>query len=99
MQDDREKKRLELLERKKENQRLLDEESARLRGKSQKEAGSGGKVTRAQIEETLENEQQQHDKEQLKPKGKVLVEDDKVRWLELRWNFSGDKIQSSSIVF
>lgn len=99
MQDDREKKRLELLERKKENQRLLDEESARLRGKSQKEAGSGGKVTRAQIEETLENEQQQHDKEQLKPKGKVLVEDDKVRWLELRWNFSGDQIQSSSIVF
>ncbi|XP_038571516.1 coiled-coil domain-containing protein 124 [Micropterus salmoides] len=72
--DDREKKRLELLERKKENQRLLDEESARLRGKSQKEAGSGGKVTRAQIEETLENEQQQHDKEQLKPKEKSHLE-------------------------
>ncbi|XP_070764342.1 coiled-coil domain-containing protein 124 [Enoplosus armatus] len=70
--DDKEKKRLELLERKKENQRLLDEESARLRGKSQKEAGAGGKVTRAQIEEALENEQQEQD--QLKPKEKSHLE-------------------------
>ncbi|XP_047443361.1 coiled-coil domain-containing protein 124 [Mugil cephalus] len=66
--DDKEKKRLELLERKKENQRLLDEEAARLKGKSQKEAAAG-KVTRAQIEETLLNEQQQQE-QQPKPKEK-----------------------------
>lgn len=55
--DDKEKKRIELLERKKENQRLLDEESTKLKGKGgQKEVV--GKVTRAQIEETLQNEQQ-----------------------------------------
>lgn len=65
--DDKEKKRLELLERKKENQRLLDEEAARLKGKSQKEAA--GKVTRAQIEETLQNELQQQE-QQPKPKEK-----------------------------
>ncbi|XP_071342082.1 coiled-coil domain-containing protein 124 [Trachinotus anak] len=70
--DDKEKRRLELLERKKENQRLLDEENARLRGKAQKEAAAGGKVTRAQIEETLQNEQQQQ--EQLKPKEKSHLE-------------------------
>ncbi|XP_061593181.1 coiled-coil domain-containing protein 124 [Cololabis saira] len=60
--DDKEKKRLELLERKKENQRLLDEESARIKGKREREAAAAsaaGKVTRAQIEEMLENEQQQ----------------------------------------
>ncbi|XP_030582955.1 coiled-coil domain-containing protein 124 [Archocentrus centrarchus] len=68
--DGKEKKRMELLERKKENQRLLDEESSKLKGKSQKEAGSGGKVTRAQIEETLRNEQQQQEEQQLKPKEK-----------------------------
>lgn len=73
LQDDKEKKRLELLERKKENQRLLDEENARLKGKAQREAGAGGKVTRAQIEEALQNEQEQQ--QQLKPKGKVQVED------------------------
>lgn len=71
--DGKEKKRLELLERKKENQRLLDEESSKMKGKSQKEAGSGGKVTRAQIEETLRNEQQQED-QQLKPKEKSHLE-------------------------
>ncbi|XP_067452785.1 coiled-coil domain-containing protein 124 [Thunnus thynnus] len=71
--DDKEKRRLDLLERKKENQRLLDEENARLKGKSQKEAQSGGKVTRAQIEETLQQEQQQQQQQQqqqLKPKEK-----------------------------
>ncbi|KAM4629888.1 coiled-coil domain-containing protein 124 isoform 1-T1 [Polymixia lowei] len=57
--DDKERKRLEALERKKENQRLLEEESANLRGKSTKEGGPGGKVTRAQIEETLRTDQQQ----------------------------------------
>lgn len=83
MQDDKEKKRLELLERKKENQRLLDEESARMRGKAQKEAGSGGKVTRAQIEEVLQNEQLQKEQQEHKPKGEVQVEDgDKVWWLD-----------------
>ncbi|KAI3368660.1 hypothetical protein L3Q82_025662 [Scortum barcoo] len=72
--DDKEKKRLELLERKKENQRLLDEENAKIKGKAQREAGSGGKVTRAQIEETLQNEQQQQEQEKLKPKEKSHLE-------------------------
>lgn len=67
-QDEKEKRRLELLERKKENQRLLDEESARIKGKIQKEAGSGGKVTRAEIQEILQNDQQQQ--QDIKPKGK-----------------------------
>lgn len=70
--DEKEKKRLDLLERKKENQRLLDEENARLKGRAQKEAVAGGKVTRAQIEETLKNEQQQQ--EQIKPKEKSHLE-------------------------
>uniref|UniRef100_A0A3B3S3V9 Coiled-coil domain containing 124 n=1 Tax=Paramormyrops kingsleyae TaxID=1676925 RepID=A0A3B3S3V9_9TELE len=56
--DDREKKRLEALERKKENHRLFEEEEAKIKGKVVRE-GKGGKVTRAQIEETLYNEQQQ----------------------------------------
>ncbi|XP_019953843.1 coiled-coil domain-containing protein 124 [Paralichthys olivaceus] len=68
--DDKEKKRLELLERKKENQRLLDEEFSMIKGKS-KDAAGGGKVTRAQIEETLQNDQQQ---EELKPKEKSHLE-------------------------
>ncbi|XP_040895860.1 coiled-coil domain-containing protein 124 [Toxotes jaculatrix] len=70
--DDKEKKRLEALERKKENQRLLDAENARLKGKSQKEALSGGKVTRAQIEEILQNEQEQQ--QELKPQEKSHLE-------------------------
>lgn len=57
---------MEALERKKENQRLLDEESSKIKGKSSKEAGHGGKVTRAQIEEALQNEQQLES-----PKGRV----------------------------
>ena len=61
---------MELLERKKENQRLLDEEFARIKGKSMESPG-GGKVTRAQIEETLLNEQQEQ--EELQPKGKDWV--------------------------
>lgn len=68
--DDKEKKRLELLERKKENQRLLDEEFSMIKGKSKETAG-GGKVTRAQIEETLQNHQQQ---QELKPKEKSHLE-------------------------
>lgn len=72
--DDKEKKRLELLERKKENQRLLDEENSSIKGKSQKESGPGGKVTRAQIEEVLQNELQQQQQQQLKPKEKSHLE-------------------------
>ncbi|XP_017268825.1 coiled-coil domain-containing protein 124 [Kryptolebias marmoratus] len=72
--DDKEKRRLELLERKKENQRLLDEEAAQIKGKSQKESGSGGKVTRAQIEEMIQNEQQQQQEQQVKEKEKSHLE-------------------------
>lgn len=72
--DDKEKKRIEALERKKENQRLLDEESAKIKGKSQKEAGFGGKVTRAQIEEVLLNEQLQQQQQDQKPKEKSHLE-------------------------
>ncbi|XP_026179533.1 coiled-coil domain-containing protein 124 [Mastacembelus armatus] len=72
--DDKEKRRLELLERKKENQRLLDEETARIKGKAQKEAGFGGKVTRAQIEEAFQNKQQQEMQTQLNPKEKSHLE-------------------------
>ncbi|XP_029003355.1 coiled-coil domain-containing protein 124 [Betta splendens] len=71
--DDKEKRRVEVLERKKETQRLLDEENATLKGKAQKEAAAGGKVTRAQIKEMLQNEQQQQ-QEQLKPKEKSHLE-------------------------
>lgn len=83
MQDDKEKKRLELLERKKENQRLLDEESARIKGKAQKEAALGGKVTRAQIDEVLQNERLKQEDQEIKPKGKVEVDnDDKILGLD-----------------
>lgn len=71
--DDKEKKRLELLERKKESQRLLDEESSKIKGKS-KEAVTGGKVTRAQIEQTLQNEQQKQEQLQQQPKEKSHLE-------------------------
>ncbi|XP_077390934.1 coiled-coil domain-containing protein 124 [Festucalex cinctus] len=69
--DDKERKRIELLERKKESQRLLDEEIASIKGKSQKEGGSGGKVTRAQIEEAIQSAPQP---QQLKPKDKSHLE-------------------------
>ncbi|XP_040177302.1 coiled-coil domain-containing protein 124 [Rana temporaria] len=54
--DEREKRRLEMLERKKESQRLLDEEDARLKSKQAKSIPPS-KVTRAQIEETLKKEE------------------------------------------
>lgn len=57
-QEEREKRRLEQLERKKELQRLLEEEDSKLKGKSPKQA-TPGKVTRAQIEETIRKDQQQ----------------------------------------
>lgn len=68
--DEKEKKRLELLERKKETQRLLDEECSTIKGKGLREAGPGGKVTRAQIEEVLLNELEQQKEQELKPKEK-----------------------------
>lgn len=74
-QDDKEKKRLELLERKKENQRLLDEETSKIKGKSPKEAECGGKVTRAQIDEALQTERQQQEQKELKPKGDSAIWD------------------------
>lgn len=71
--DDKEKKKLEVLERKKENQRLLDEETSQIKGKS-KEVLTGGKVTRAQIEQTLQNEQQKQEQLQQQPKEKSHLE-------------------------
>lgn len=56
--EDKEKRRLEALERKKENQRLLDEESSKMKSKTPLKE-TPGKVTRAQIEETLRKEQEQ----------------------------------------
>uniref|UniRef100_A0A8D0GQ61 Coiled-coil domain containing 124 n=1 Tax=Sphenodon punctatus TaxID=8508 RepID=A0A8D0GQ61_SPHPU len=53
--EEREKRRLEQLERKKELQRLLEEEDSRMKGKALKQAVPG-KVTRAQIEDTLRKE-------------------------------------------
>lgn len=77
LQDDKEKKRLEALERKKENQRLLDEEAAKIKGKAKEAAAAAavvaGKVTRAQIEETLRVEQQLQQQEQPKEKGNDLT--------------------------
>lgn len=66
-----------MLERKKENQRLLDEENSKLKGRAQKEAESGGKVTRAQIDETLQKERQQQEQKELKPKGESTFWDAK----------------------
>lgn len=60
------------MERKKETQRLLDEENAKLKGKSQKEAASSGKVTRAQIEEVLQKEQLQQEEQILNPIGRPM---------------------------
>lgn len=54
-QEEREKRRLEQLERKKELQRLLEEEDAKLKGKAPKPPGPT-KVTRAQIDEALRKE-------------------------------------------
>lgn len=56
--EEREKRRLEQLERKKELQRLLEEEDSKLKGKTPKQ-GNPGKITRAQIEESIRKEQQQ----------------------------------------
>ncbi|KAL2090329.1 hypothetical protein ACEWY4_015017 [Coilia grayii] len=76
LQEDKEKRRLEALERKKENQRLLDEEDARIKGRAAKEAAAAAaaaKVTRAQIEETLRKEHEQKPQE-VKEKEKSHLE-------------------------
>ncbi|XP_053228501.1 coiled-coil domain-containing protein 124 [Podarcis raffonei] len=60
--EEREKRRLEQVERKKELQRLLEEEDAKLKGKTPKPLPPG-KVTRAQIDEVLRKEQQKENGE------------------------------------
>ncbi|KAJ6652819.1 hypothetical protein lerEdw1_010599 [Lerista edwardsae] len=57
--EEREKRRLEQLERKKELQRLLEEEDSKLKGKPTKQLVPG-KVTRAQIDETLRKDQKEN---------------------------------------
>ncbi|XP_004698197.1 coiled-coil domain-containing protein 124 [Echinops telfairi] len=56
--EEKEKRRLEQLERKKEAQRLLEEEDSKLKGGKAPRAAAPGKVTRAQIEETLRRDGQ-----------------------------------------
>ncbi|KAM9101309.1 coiled-coil domain-containing protein 124 [Sminthopsis crassicaudata] len=71
--EEKEKRRLEQLERKKELQRLLEEEDSKLKGKSPKPL-TPGKVTRAQIEETLRRDQQQKENEDTVDKPKSHLE-------------------------
>ncbi|KFV18511.1 Coiled-coil domain-containing protein 124, partial [Tauraco erythrolophus] len=68
-----EKRRLEQLERKKELQRLLEEEDSKLKGKSPKQV-TPGKVTRAQIEETIRKDQQQKENADTVEKEKTHLE-------------------------
>ncbi|CAH2293257.1 coiled-coil domain-containing 124 [Pelobates cultripes] len=56
--EEKEKRRLEQLERKKEIQRMLEEEDSTLKGKAQAKSVESSKVTRAQIEETLRKEEE-----------------------------------------
>lgn len=56
LQEEKEKRRLEQLERKKETQRLLEEEDSRLKGGKAPRVAPA-KVTRAQIEDSLRREQ------------------------------------------
>ncbi|NXY92156.1 CC124 protein, partial [Alcedo cyanopectus] len=72
-QEEREKRRLEQLERKKELQRLLEEEDSKLKGKSPKQV-TPGKVTRAQIEETIRKDQQQKENTETVEKEKTHLE-------------------------
>ncbi|PKU29397.1 hypothetical protein llap_20299 [Limosa lapponica baueri] len=71
--EEREKRRLEQLERKKELQRLLEEEDSKLKGKSPKQV-TPGKVTRAQIEETIRKDQQQKENADTVEKEKTHLE-------------------------
>ncbi|XP_029469601.1 coiled-coil domain-containing protein 124 isoform X2 [Rhinatrema bivittatum] len=78
---EREKRRLEQLERKKESQRLLEEEDLKMKGKATK-AAAPCKLTRAQIEETLQKEESD---ETAKPKSHLetpLEENTNRRLLE-----------------
>ncbi|XP_048198515.1 coiled-coil domain-containing protein 124 [Perognathus longimembris pacificus] len=61
--EEKEKRRLEQLERKKETQRLLQEEDSKLKGGKVPRVAAPSKVTRAQIEDTLRRDQQQHREE------------------------------------
>uniref|UniRef100_A0A9L0I7P0 Coiled-coil domain containing 124 n=1 Tax=Equus asinus TaxID=9793 RepID=A0A9L0I7P0_EQUAS len=56
--EEKEKRRLEQLERKKETQRLLEEEDSKLKGGKAPRVAAPSKVTRAQIEETLRRDHQ-----------------------------------------
>ncbi|XP_027709011.1 coiled-coil domain-containing protein 124 isoform X1 [Vombatus ursinus] len=71
--EEKEKRRLEQLERRKELQRLLEEEDSKLKGKAPKPL-TPGKVTRAQIEETLRRDQQQKENEETVDKPKSHLE-------------------------
>lgn len=56
--EEKEKRRLEQLERKKETQRLLEEEDLKLKGGKAPRVAMPSKVTRAQIEEALHRDHQ-----------------------------------------
>ncbi|NXM95236.1 C124A protein, partial [Sylvia borin] len=71
--EEREKRRLEQLERRKELQRLLEEEDSKLKGKTPKQ-GNPGKITRAQIEENVRKEQQQKENTDAAEKEKSHLE-------------------------
>uniref|UniRef100_G1PAA5 Coiled-coil domain containing 124 n=1 Tax=Myotis lucifugus TaxID=59463 RepID=G1PAA5_MYOLU len=68
-QEEKEKRRLEQLERKKEAQRLLEEEDSKLKSSKAPRVAVPSKVTRAQIEETLRRDHQH--KEAQEPAEKV----------------------------
>ncbi|XP_061832380.1 coiled-coil domain-containing protein 124-like isoform X1 [Nerophis lumbriciformis] len=68
------KEKMDLLERNKETHPLLDQENAKLKSKPLKDSGSGVKVTRAQIDEAIQNAQQPLElKAQRKPQDDVIV--------------------------
>ncbi|XP_014166705.1 coiled-coil domain-containing protein 124 [Geospiza fortis] len=77
--EEREKRRLEQLERRKELQRLLEEEDSKLKGKSPKQ-GNPGKITRAQIEENVRKEQGEGEIRE-KPPGALPLEENLNRRL------------------
>ncbi|XP_061884060.1 coiled-coil domain-containing protein 124-B-like isoform X2 [Entelurus aequoreus] len=69
------KEKMDLLERNKETHPLLDQENAKLKSKPLKDSGSGVKVTRAQIDEAIQNAQQPLElkAQQRKPQEDVIV--------------------------
>ncbi|XP_015280655.1 PREDICTED: coiled-coil domain-containing protein 124 [Gekko japonicus] len=70
--EEREKRRLEQLSRKKELQRLLEEEDATMKGKSPKQLVPS-KVTRAQIDESLRKDQKENGDDEEKQKSHLDV--------------------------